>query len=77
MNWMQLTLDDEPVLVDFAKVTHIRPARGILGKGDKCAIHFASNDSMGGLACITVTESYDEVAQRLHELLNAPVDKPA
>jgi len=69
---MQLTKDDEPVLIDFDKVAYIRPARGILGKGDKCAIHFSAGDDMSGLASITVEESYDDVSARLYDALKSP-----
>jgi penicillin V acylase-like amidase (Ntn superfamily) len=76
MTWIQLTKDDEPVLIDFAKVTFLAPARGILGKGNKCSLHFAASDSMGGTASITVEESYDDVAAQLYAIINAP-DKTA
>ena len=69
--WLELTRDGgEAVLLNFAHAAVVEPARGMMGKGDKCRVRFAEENGSGGLSSIVVEESYAEVSARLHAALH-------
>ena len=68
--WLELTRDGgEAVLLNFAHAAVVEPARGLMGKGDKCRVRFAEENGSGGLSSVVV-ESYGEVCARLHAALH-------
>ena len=69
--WLELTRDGgEAVLLNFAHAAVVEPARGLMGKGDKCRVRFVAGDGSGDLADVVVAESYSEVCARLHAALH-------
>ena len=73
--WLELTRDGgEAALLNFAHAAVVEPARGMLGKGNKCRVRFVAENGSGNLADVVVEESYPEVSARLHAALHPEGD---
>ena len=69
--FLELTRDGgEAALLNFAHAAVVEPARGLMGKGDKCRVRFVAENGSGSLADVVVEESYSEVCARLHAALH-------